>query len=217
MNNLTRLVALAALAGAVPATAQDAAPPPPPAPDCELHAWPGSGLRSTYHGWFHGGIVDGAVQGRDGYKKLPDQPLPTARQFEILQAMPLAEIAGLPGYRVVLHDTALDSHTLRRTQGRLQPGAAACYAELAIDDVFFQQDIVDGRFLKVLFRFRQFEGDTASRSFGTYVQEKLIAFPPKTPADDAAPALAELGKAYEQVVRDFGAALGKPAKKKKSR
>lgn len=207
---------LIALACAVPVAAQDVAPPAPTTPDCELHAWPGSGLRSTYHGWFHGGIVDGAVQGRDGYKKLPDQPLPTARQFEILQAMPLAEIAGLRGYRVVLHDAALDSHTLRRTPGRLQPGAAACYAELAIDDVFFQQDIVEGRFLKVLLRFRQFDGDIASRSFGSYVQEKLIAFPPKTPADDAGPALAELGKAYEQVVRDFGGALNKPAKKKKS-
>jgi hypothetical protein len=26
-------------------------------------------------GWLHGGLVDGAVNGRDGYRKLPEQPL----------------------------------------------------------------------------------------------------------------------------------------------
>jgi hypothetical protein len=208
-------MALTLLIGASPALAQNPETVTPPAAQCELHVWPGNGLRSIYSGWFHGGIVDGAVQGRPGYRKLPDQPLPSSRQHEILQSMPITETLGLKDYVLVLHETALDSHTLRRTQGRLQPGGTACYAELAIDDVFFQQDIVDGRFLKALIRFRQFgAGEAPERTFGTYVQEKLTKFPPKSPDEDAGPAIDELGTAYAQVIRDFGVALNKPSKKK---
>lgn len=212
LRKILVFLAMALVSGAAAAQTPEN-PAPAPAP-CELHVWPGSGLRSTYHGWFHGGIVDGAVKGRDGYRKLPAQPLPSDRQHEILKSMPLAQLFGLADYRVILHETPLDSHTLRRSQGRLQPGTGACYAEMAIDDVFFQEDIVDGRFLKALIRFRQFgAGETPSRSFGTYVQEKLKLFPPRTAEEDAGPAMDELGTAFAQVVQDFGVALNKPAKK----
>lgn len=217
MGNILRLVALALMFGAAPVAAQDPAIPgevSQPIAPCELHAWPGNGLRSTYSGWFHGGIVDGAVQGRDGYRKLPDQPLPTSRQLDVLRTLALADLLGLPGYRVTVHENSLDSHALRRTQGRLVQGSAACHAELAVDDVFFQEDIIDGRFLKVLLRFRRFDGgDVPSRSFGTYIEEKLLKFPPKTAEEDAGPALDELRNAFAAVVRDFGAALNKPPKK----
>lgn len=215
MRKTIAVLALTLIVGASPALAQAPDVAAPPAGQCELHVWPGNGLRSTYHGWFHGGIVDGAVKGRDGYRKLPEQPLPSLRQHEILNAMPLTEMLGLKDYAQVLHESALDSHTLRRTQGRLQQGGPACYAELVIDDVFFQEDIVDGRFLKALIRYREFgAGEAPVRSFGTYVQEKLTRFPPKTPDEDADPAIDELGTAFAQVVQDFGAALNKPAKKK---
>lgn len=214
-----RFFAPLVLAIGSPAFAQDAEPPQAPLPIlCELHVWPGSDLRSTYHGWFHGGIVDGAVQGREGYRKLPDKPLPTKRQVEILRSLPLAELTGLRGHQVVLHDYALDSRTLRRNHGRLAPDTPQCYAELAIDDVFFQEDAFDGRFLKILFRFRAFNGgDVPARSFGTYIQEKLTLFPPKAAEEDATAAIKELGTAYVAVVRKFGVALISPPKSRKSR
>ncbi|GGN41820.1 hypothetical protein GCM10011349_04310 [Novosphingobium indicum] len=188
-----------------------------PAPvDCELHVWPSSGLRSTYFGWFHGGIVDGAVQGRDGYRKLPETPLDPERQAEILKSLPLADLLKLPGYRAVIHKNAPDSRVVRRAQGRLTDEGTACYAELVVDDVFFQEDIVTGKYLKTLYRFRAFEGDAPARRFGAYSQVKLLHFPPTGP-EDAEAALEELGKAYADAVGEFGKALNKPAGKKRGK
>jgi len=214
------LIAVAAFAGAHGAAAQDeapAAPPPAQASVCELHVWPGSPVRSTYSGWFHGGIVDGAVQGRDGYKKLPDSILTPEAQLRTLGEIDLPATLRLTGYRVVMHDQPLPSRTIRTTTGRLIAGAAPCYAELVTDDVFFQQDLIDGRFIKAIFRFRQFDGsETPTRTFGSYVQYRLMQFPPAEPEQlDAA--LEEFRLAYGQAVREFGAALNAPAKGKKAK
>lgn len=179
---------------------------------CELHVWPGNDLRSTYHGWFHGGIVDGAIQGREGYRSIPLKPLATATQRERLQQLPLADVMGLAGYDVIIHDSALDSRTLRATPGRLATNSPPCYAELAVDDVFFQEDIVDGRFLKVLFRFRKFDGPAPTRQFGAYIQEKLLIFPPAKPDTDPKPGMDELAHAFGQAVSGFGTALNRPPK-----
>ncbi len=202
---------------ATTANAQDAAPPVL-AYACELHVWPADAVRSTYSGWFHGGIVDGAVQGRDGYKKLPDSILTPEAQLRTLGELDLPATLKLTGYRVVLHDQPLPSSVIRATKGRLIADAAApCYAELVTDDVFFQQDLIDGRFIKAIFRFRQFDGgDAPTRSFGTYVQYRLTQFPPAEPEQlDAA--LEEFRKAYGEAVKEFGAALNKPAKGKKAK
>lgn len=175
-------------------------------------------MRSTYHGWFHGGIVDGAVQGREGYRKLPERPLSTMRQVEILRSLPLAGLVGLPGHQVVLHDYALDSRTLRSSEGRLARDTPQCYAELAIDETFFQEDVFDGRFLNILFRFREFNGgDVPARTFGTYIQTKMALFPPNSPEEDVTAAIEELGTAYAAGVGKFGAALTAPPKSRKSR
>ncbi len=185
---------------------------------CELHVWPGNDLRSIYSGWFHGGIVDGAVQGRDGYRPLPSRPLTAERQVERLRGLPIAQLLGLTEYAVVIHDQPLDSRTLRTTPGRLAPDTVPCYAELAVDDVFFQEDIIDGRFLKLLFRFRKFDGTaTPSRSFGTYIQRRLTLFPPKTPESDAQAGLDELVAQYGDAVTEFGQALAKPPKASRKR
>ncbi|MEZ5749713.1 MAG: hypothetical protein R3D83_07485 [Caenibius sp.] len=195
--------------------AQEPVQPSPEQVGCELHVWPGNDLRSTYHGWFHGGIVDGAVQGREGYRQLPEAPLSTATQSETLKQLPLADLLGLPGHRVVLHDTPLDSRTLRATAGRISQSNAPCYAELAVDDVFFQEDIVNGRFMKALLRFRQFnEGESPSRQFGTYIQEKLLIFPQKKPGEDPRKGLDELSDAFRRAITAFGQALSKPARRK---
>ena len=181
---------------------------------CELHVWPADAVRSTYSGWFHGGIIDGAVQGRDGYTKLPDSILTPKTQLRTLDELGLADAMQLPGYAVVLHEDPLPSRVIRAAKGRILPEAPTCYAELVTDDVFFQEDIVDGRFLKAIFRFRQFDGgDAPSRSFGTYIQYRLTQFPPAEPEQLEA-ALEEFRLAYGQAVRQFGVALNRPAKKK---
>lgn len=185
-------------------------------PACELHVWPADHLRSTYLGWFHGGIVDGAVQGRDGYRKLPESPLNSESQAEILGTLPLPQILNLPGYRTVLHRNALDSRTVRQTVGRLSDSGPPCYAELVVDDVFFQEDVVNGKYLKALFRFRQFDSDTLKRRFGAYSQVKLLLFPPDAP-EGLEPALQELDQAYSDAIGEFGKALNAPAKIKRGK
>jgi len=187
---------------------------------CSLHIWPGSNLRSTYLGWAHGGIVDGAVNGRDGYRKLPAGPLDTERQRDILSTAAVAKALGLEGYSVTVHEDALDSRTLRSTPGSWLAATtgtppASCQAELAIDDVFFQEDIVSGRYLKVIYRFKRF-GDIEgpARSFGQIIAVKLLAFPP-APGTDPAPALKELDAALVRSVQDFGTSLYTPIKKRR--
>jgi hypothetical protein len=92
---------------------------------------------------------------------------------------------GLPGFRTVLHDQPQESRVLRGTVGRILANSPPCYAELAIDDVFFQADVFSGAYLKTLVRFRRFDaGDTPTRTFGTIATEKLTQFPPaKSDAD----------------------------------
>lgn len=213
----TIVTASAAALLASGASAQDTAAGQAAPQACELHVWPGGPVRSTYSGWFHGGIVDGAVQGRDGYKKLPESILSPEDQLRTLRDADVAETLRLPTYKVVFHEEPLTSRAIRSATGRLLADTPSCYAELVTDDVFFQQDLIDGRFLKAIFRFRQFfDGDTPSRTFGTYVQVRLTQFPPAEPEQlDAA--LEEFRTAYGDAVKEFGAALAKPAKGKKAK
>lgn len=180
---------------------------------CEFHVWPGSDLRSTYSGWLHGGIVDGAVNGREGYSLLPKNPFPASKQVDELRQMPpLADLMGIPGYRTIIHDEPLESRVIRSSTSRYLSGASDCYAELAIDDVFFQEDIVTGKYIKVLFRFRKYNGSVVTRSFGSYIQCKLLIFPPKMPSMTQA-SLDELAAAFRQAAYSFAEALKRPIEK----
>lgn len=215
---MVAVVGPTALSASAVAAQDNADSPATAVTGCELHVWPADAVRSTYSGWFHGGIVDGAVQGRDGYKKLPDSILTPESQLRTLGEQDLPAVLGLPGYAVVLHDQPLPSRVIRAATGPLQSGASPCYAELVTDDVFFQQDLIDGRFLKAIFRFRQFDGGSTAptRSFGTYMQERLTQFPPAEPEQlDAA--LEEFRRAYAAAVQNFGEALNRPPKKKKKK
>jgi hypothetical protein len=211
------VAALVTMASLAPARAQET---PTPAPDaCELHIWPSSPVRSSSNNYFvMRSIVDGAVQGREGYAKLPENILDTETQLRTLGEVGVIETLGLPGYTIVLHDQPLPSRVIRATPGRLQPDSAPCYAELVTDDVFYQEDAIDGRKLKAIFRFRQFDGGspTPTRTFGTFAQIGLKQFPPKTPElVDAA--LEEFRVAYGAALKEFGVALNKPAKGKKKK
>lgn len=206
---------LAAMASLAPAKAQEAPAPAPAA--CELHVWPSSPVRSSSNNYFvMRSIVDGAVQGRDGYVKLPENILGTDTQLRTLGEAGVIETLGLTGYTLVVHDQPLPSRVIRTTAGRLQPDSAACYAEFVTDDVFYQEDAISGRKLKAIFRFRQFDGgsQTPTRTFGTFAQRGLSLFPPKTP-EQLDPALEEFRTAFGEAFKEFGAALNKPAKGKK--
>lgn len=202
---------------AVPASAQDASSAPSTGDaTCILHVWPGSQLRSTYSGWLHGGIVDGAVNGREGYQKLPEAPLDTARQRQLLAKVDIASALGLPGYGIIIHEEALDSRTMRESAGPWTPSPGSCHAELAVDDAFYQEDVFSGRYLKVIYRFRRFANNqTPERSFGQIVAERLVIFPPIKPGDNVQAGLSELGEAFAKSVGDFGTLLQAPQRKKK--
>jgi hypothetical protein len=188
----------------------------PVAAVCELHIWPSSGLRSVFHGWVHGGIVDGAVNGRDGYPKIPADPINTEKQIELISAAPVPAILKLPDYNVIVHKTALDSRTARNTPGRIEPASPACYAELVFDDVFLQQDSFSGNHLKTFFRYKLFDGDTITRSFGAFTQSNLKVFPPQSASENEA-ALKDLDTAFRSNIEQFGGFLNKPVAKKKEK
>lgn len=207
--------------GALIATAQENVAPladtAPESQGCELHVWPSNGLRSVFHGWTRGGIVDGAVTGRDGYPVVPSDPIDPARQSMLLRDADVAEKLQLRGYRVIVHDEPLESRVIRTSTARIADSSSACYAELIADDIFLQQDVVNGNFLKSSIRFRDFGGATSPQKvFGTFVQTKLAAFPPKPdrPEGNQA-ALDELATAYVQNLAAFGTAMNRPTKPKR--
>lgn len=201
----------AALFSTVPLFAQDTAPPPvmseAPAPtaSCELHVWPGRGFHSVYYGWAHGGTIDGGAKGRKGYPQIPDEPLSPAVQLRELAKLDIAGILGLTGTRVVLHEQPLTSTAIRSTPGRQLSESPPCYSELMIDDIVFQNNVINGKWLNVIFRFRQFDGSGPApvRSYGTYVLQRAKLFPPDVDTDPQ-PALDELTGTYAQSVNEFG-------------
>lgn len=210
MTGMRRLTYYALIFCAWPAVAQQTSPAAGAENSCELHVWPSAGLNSAYHGWFHGGINNGAVNGREGYPSVPAKPIDSAAQRAVLGGMDLATLFDLKGYKVIVHDEALESRTIRSTPGRFTPSASPCYTELVIDTIVFQQDVIEGRFLKMLARFRDFGtgGDTPRRTFGTWVQSRLSKFPPAADAD-VSEAIADLNMAFKDDVGTFAGFLQK--------
>lgn len=192
-----------------------------PTARCELHVWPSGDLNSVYQGWIHGGIVNGAVTGRDGYPEVPPDPLGAASQTALLDRSQPQNIIGRDNYMLIVHAQPLSSREIRTTPGRLTSDGAACYAELIVDDVFLQQDVFHGSYLKSSFRYRDF-GDgalsaaTPARVFGTWVKTPLKLFPPKDAIDPNA-ASEELKSAYVENFTLFAKALNKPVKGKRGK
>ena len=184
---------------------------------CELHVWPATGLNSVYQGWFHGGIVNGAVTARDGYPVVPADPVDTPAQVTLLTIAKPQHMINRDGDTLVMHAEALSSRAIRSATTRLDASAAPCYAELIVDDVFLQQDVVSGSFLKTLFRYREFgAAPQPQRVFGTWVKTPLKLFPPKSP-DNLPASQAEFKSAFVHNVELFGIALMTPPKDKKKR
>lgn len=172
---------------------------------CELHVWPAKGFHTVQYGWTHGGTVDGMQKGRNGYPDMPDEPLSPAIQREVLAKLDLPAILKLDGYRTIVHEAPLDTGTIRTTTGRHIADSGPCYSELIVEDIVYQNNVINGKWLNVIYRFRQFEGAAAepTRKYGTYILARLLKFPPD-PDKDPTPALEELRQAFSQSVSTFG-------------
>lgn len=171
---------------------------------CELHIWPSKGLRSAYYGWFHGGLVDGAVTGRDGYPPVPNNALGTDNQIEIIGKIDFSELnLSDPDTQIIVHNESLESRVIRKTEGRIDNSSAPCYAELIIEDIFFQQDAFSGKRLRTLFRYKDFEsGDKLTFRYGSWFTSDLAAFPPANEAEVDA-AILEITEAFTNTLKDF--------------
>jgi hypothetical protein len=207
MHFILRILAATAFALAAPAWAQPAADPPAGQAGCEFHVWPADPLMSIYYGWFHGGTVNGQIQGRSGYPTVPSHPIDTATQAAILESTRPHELLMHPDYRLIVHREALTSRAIRNATGRLSDSASPCYAELIVDDVVLQQGI-GGTSLNVLFHYRRFDADTRRSSYSTWARTSLTAFPPRRP-EQLDEAIREIRDAYRGDIYQFvGMALG---------
>lgn len=216
---MKRFVLLLALVAA-PAAAQT--------PACELHVWPAQGMKHVSQGVFQGypgptSLLDVAVRDSNRTQGAKDdaqlkaelagasKPLPLAPsvQTEALAGMALTDALGLKNYTVVIHDTALDSRTVRNVKTRYIESAAPCYADLVVADLVFSSAFADGRKLKSFFRFRDFADQAAPvRSFGAWVDSDLQLFA-LNPPNVSAPALDELVGAFRANARQFAALANK--------
>jgi hypothetical protein len=212
-TGISRAIALV-LASPAAAQADDGPAVPADPAGCEFHVWPGDGLMSAYYGWFHGGIINGAVQGRPGYPSVPPNPIDTATQSAILTQAEPQRLMAHADHRLIVHDEALTSRAIRTTPGRLTDSVSPCYAELVVDDVILQQDMINGASLKILFRYRDFGADALPRrSFATWAETDLAAFPPRQP-DQLAAALADIRGAYRGNIQRFAAMALRPSRQR---
>jgi hypothetical protein len=201
----------------VPAAAQASA-----SAGCELHVWPSEGMSTVlqragdnlYLGYMTGGATSLERVGGDSAPAhtapaKPDEPLDHAAQSKALSVMPLATMLGLTDYKIVLHDTPLDSRTIRTVKTRYVASDAPCYADLVVSDLVYSRVYAHGRDLKTFLRFRLFgTGAAPTRSFGTWVQTKLNLFSLEPPRRDEA-ALAELNSAFAANLETFSQLLTK--------
>ncbi|MFM9852808.1 MAG: hypothetical protein ACKVOJ_08410 [Sphingomonadaceae bacterium] len=184
-----------------------------PAGSCELHIWPSAGLRSIFSGWFHGGIVDGAVKNREGYPPVPGAVLSTDAQVALLTKIDFASLFNMPPHKQMVYAAPLATPSAAAINTRQIASPSPCYAEVMVKDVFYQEDIVSGRYLKMQIRFRNFgNGESPQRSFTTWVQSRLTLFPPKTSGQEAN-AITEVGNAYIENMKIFAKFLTRPPKK----
>lgn len=209
------VAAALALGAALPATAEEAAPA---TPGCELHVWPAEDFHTVYYGWAHGGTIDGGFKQRPGYARLWVDPLAMKRQAEILGLQPIPSLLGLPDYRMVVHPQRLSSQVIRSTPGRLLPESPPCYAELVVDTVVLQHNVLRGKDLNVIYRFRKFgAAPTPERSFGTFVVTpvNLVLSDKELPEPKAF--AAEMERAYIATITEFATRLQAPPKRAKGK
>lgn len=115
---------------------------------------------------------------------------------------------------MVVHPQRLPSQVIRSTPGRLAPGTPACYAELVVDTVVLQHNVLHGKGLNVIYRFRKFgTGPAPERTFGTFVVQpvNLVLSDKELPEPTAF--AAEMERAYVATIVEFATRLQAPPKK----
>jgi len=228
----TAFAVAAAMLGAAPLLAQDAAPPqaqasqaqaaapsetqdstpaaaPVPASECEFHVWPGDRMKWAVTGWWR--VSSSGPIYREGAPAIPSNPVDAAAQIEIMvREQPQQHFAGKAGYRLVAHDAPLPSLAIRGATGRLSDSTSPCYAELIVDDLAFAQDPFSGARLRTLFRYRDFGPDAEpQRSFSTWGEVDLTAFPPQR-QDQYDASMAELRHAFRNNILAFAVHANRP-------
>ena len=209
---VTSLAALAALALSPAAHAQDAAASvAAPAPStalnqqgllpaaatdgCELHLWPAERMSSQTSGLLGPGLLSSAINGKrdSSNQSLMASALDSPSQLNALTSLDLRSLLNrTPGTTIVLHDTALERHTMNKIKTRRSDSTAQCYSELIVADVFYQKAMMYGRSLKTLFMLRDFGNDQKiDKEYKAWGGNGLKLFPPKE-GDDAIAALDEL-------------------------
>jgi hypothetical protein len=175
---------------------------------CELHVWPARGMNiaidtSTF--LFRGKAVIKALPGLD-----LDELLLPAVQNRIFATLNLAQMLGMTGAKIVLHDAPLPVDA-QRDNGRRIASAAPCYAELIVVRIIHAELRFGDRQLQAIFLFRRFDAGTAPvREYSQSGQTGLHLFPPHTP-EAVAPAVAEVDEAFKADATIFaGKSLAPP-------
>ena len=215
--------AVAALVLAAPLHAQEAAAPaglqPSVAADgCELHLWPAERMTSQTSGLLGPGLLSSAINGKrdSSNQALMASALDSPSQLNALTALDLRTLLNrTPGTTIVLHDTALERHTMNKIKTRRADSTAKCYSELIVADVFYQKAMMYGRSLRTLFMLRDFGNDQKiDKEYKAWGGNGLKLFPPKE-GDDAIAALDELVGVFkgnfDEYARNARKSLATPA------
>lgn len=214
VTSLAALAALATLSMSPAAYAQDAAAtvavaapapstalnqqgllPAAAADGCELHLWPAERMSSQTSGLLGPGLLSSAINGKrdSSNQALMASALDSPSQLNALTSLDLRSLLNrTPGTTIVLHDTALERHTMNKIKTRRSDSTAQCYSELIVADVFYQKAMMYGRSLRTLFMLRDFGNDQKiDKEYKAWGGNGLKLFPPKE-GDDAIAALDEL-------------------------
>lgn len=197
--------------GVLLATSAWAREPAADPPACELHVWPAGPVRAMTQGWVQNHVNDLAYKRPTGGFAKPEILTPE-RQATLLRAADLPSKLGLPaGTMLVAHDAPLPRADASRTDRHIADGPA-CYAELILHQVVFDDAALAKRSLKTLIAYRRFD-EAAPARFSTWAETDLSVFPAKRPElQDAADA--ELIAAYGENLREFARYATAPKKAK---
>lgn len=226
---------LLAIMLAAPALAQDLRSADTLArPACELHVWPSAGL-AVMRAHAHDNFVWSAGDGQRGivglvshsaaasgpnvndtfttehYGPLQNGPLTPSRQIALMQALPLAEMLGLPGYRPVFHSGSKTLADVRKP-ARLSEDGPACHAELLLTDLTYARVYAHGHNLKAFWVLRDFGSDLALKRRAGLPEENPLTVPTDETkrTDDAF--FADLERAFTSTLQQFGRDVQQKAK-----
>lgn len=200
--------------GLIPAAAADG---------CELHVWPAERMAAQTTGWLSGFGVIGAIADQSAnakknsdHQSLLATALDSPSQLDALASLDLRSLlARTPGTTIVMHETALERHTMNKIKARRSDSTAQCYSELIVADVLYQKAALYGRSLRTLFMFRDFGNDQKiDREYKAWGGNGLKLFPPQE-GEDAVAALDELVGVFkgnfDEYSRNARKALAAPA------